>query len=329
MRRGTRISRLANALACVALVVAGCAGEPAAPTPSGEMHLRIGMFGAGSTLPVHAAVATGIFERRGLHVEITDGQDLPLFMAALSKGQYDIVMSGPTLVLIGVEKGLDLQVIASLQRSSQQRPNAVWITKDPAVDTLDQLKGTTIGVPSLTGIIADATKYLLSKRGVGGDEIKFIQTPFATMGDQLAAGRIDAAVASIPFNEVIAARGFRVHSDIVAEAVSDASDGAVQSAMTSIWVASSTFTKDHPELVQAWRDAMREAVAYLDGNESEARAMMHDWLKIPTQIIDKAPLPDWDTEIAPAEMLPYITISKAVGSTSTDPELNTLVWQGP
>ena len=61
--------------------------------------------------------------------------DLPVFMAALAKGQYDIVMSVPTLVLIGAEKGVDLQIISSLQRSSAQRPNAVWITKDP-VDRL-------------------------------------------------------------------------------------------------------------------------------------------------------------------------------------------------
>lgn len=329
MGRGTWTRRLVSTLTCVAIAATGCSDSSAPPTTSEVQTLRVGMFAAGSTLPVHVAAEKGIFERHGLHVEITDGQDLPLFMAALSKGQYDIVMSGPTLVLIGVEKGLDLQVLSSLQRSSQQRPNAVWITRDNAVDTLEQLRGRTIGVPSLTGIIVDATKYLLGKQGFGPDDVKFFQTPFATMGDQLAAGHIDAAVASIPFNDVIAARGFRVHSDIIAEAVSEASDGAVQTAMTSIWVASSAFTREHPDTAQAWRDAMREAVAYLDGNESEARGMMHDWLKIPMAILDQSPLPDWDNEIKATEMLPYIAISKAVGSTTSDPDVNTLVWHGP
>ena len=329
MGRGTWTRRLVTTLICVAMAAAGCSDSSVPPTTSEAHTVRVGMFPAGSTLPVHVAVEKGIFERHGLHVEITDGQDLPLFMAALSKGQYDIVMSGPTLVLIGAEKGLDLQVISSLQRSSQQRPNAVWITRDHAIGALEQLQGKTIGVPSLTGIIVDATKYLLNKRGVGEGAVKFFQTPFPTMGDQLAAGHIDAAVASIPFNEVIAARGFRVHTDIVAEAVSEASDGAVQTAMTSIWVSSSTFTREHPDTVRAWRDAMREAVAYLDGNEFEARAMMHDWLKIPTPILEKSPLPDWDTEITPAEILPYIAISKAVGSTTSDPDVDTLVWHGP
>ena len=120
MGRGTWIRRLVNVLACVALAATGCAGESAAPSSPGVVQLRVAMFGGGSTLPVHAALQKGIFERNGLQIELTEGQDLPVFMAALAKGQYDIVMSGPTLVLIGVEKGLDLQIISSLQRSSQR-----------------------------------------------------------------------------------------------------------------------------------------------------------------------------------------------------------------
>ena len=148
---------LLSLAACLALVVAGCGADTAEPTEQGVTSVRVALFRGGSTLPVQAALKKGIFERNGLRVEVTEGQDLPIFMAALAKGQYDIVMSGPTLVLVGVEKGLDLQVISSLQRSSQERPNAVWITKDPAIDSLDQLRGKTIAVPALTGIIADAT----------------------------------------------------------------------------------------------------------------------------------------------------------------------------
>src|SRR5262245_60496861 len=142
-----RWSLPANVLACLALVVAGCGTDTASRTDDHVTTLRVAMFPSGSTLPAHAASANGIFERNGLRVEFTEGMDLPVFMAALAKDQYDIVMSVPTLVMIGVEKGVDLQIISSLQRSSAQRPNAVWISKDPAIDSLDQLKGKTIAVP--------------------------------------------------------------------------------------------------------------------------------------------------------------------------------------
>lgn len=319
---------LTNVLACLALVVAGCGTDTTSGTDQPLTQLRVAMFPSGSTLPAHAAQAKGIFEQNGLHVELTEGTDLPVFMAALAKGQYDIVMSVPTLAMIGAEKGIDLQIISSLQRSSAQRPNAVWITKDPAIESLAQLKGKTIAVPSLTGIIIDAMVYLLSRNGVARNDVKFIQTPFPTMGDQLAAGRVDAAVASIPFNDAIAARGFRVHDDVVVDAVRDASAGAVTSAMTSVWVASRTFGRDHADTVSAWRKSISAAIEFLDSNPAGARQMMQDWLKIPARVLDGAPLPDWDVAITPHELAPYVAISKAVGSTHTDPDVSTLVWQG-
>jgi NitT/TauT family transport system substrate-binding protein len=329
MRRGKSALRSLIVLMSAVLVLAGCGESPSIPTESGITHLRVAMFGGGSTLPVRAALVNEIFERNGLRIELTEGQDLPVFMAALANGQYDIVMSGPTLVLIGASKNLDLQIISSLQRSSRERPNAVWITKDSSIDSLAQLKGKSIGVPSLTGIIVDATVYLLSRHGIGRDDVKFVQTPFATMGDQLAAGHVDAAVASIPFNDAIAARGFRIHDDVVAEAVREASDGGVQTAMTSVWVASRSFASEHPETVTAWRKSMTDAIAYLDENPGDARSIMHDWLKIPMPILERSPLPDWDVEISPEELRPYIAISKALGVTKTDPDMNALVWQRP
>jgi NitT/TauT family transport system substrate-binding protein len=329
MRRAKLVRLLANVLASLTLVLAGCGTGSAPHTDQQLTLLRVAMFPAGSTLPARAAQAKGIFERNGLRVELTEGTDLPVFMAALAKGQYDIVMSVPTLVMIGVEKGIDLQIISSLQRSSAQRPNAVWITKDPAIESMGQLKGRTIAVPSLTGIIIDATVYLLSREGVARNEVKFVQTPFPTMGDQLAAGRVDAAVASIPFNGAIAARGFRVHDDVVVDAVRDASGGTVETAMTSVWAASRKFGHEHAETVSAWRKSLSTAIELLDGNPGEARQMMQDWLKIPPRILDGAPLPDWDVAITPQELGPYVTISKAVGSTRGDPDANALVWQGP
>jgi NitT/TauT family transport system substrate-binding protein len=324
-----RWNRLANLLACLALVVASCGTETTRESEAGLTPLRIAMYPSGSTLPVHAAEVNGLFEHNGLRVEMTEGMDLPVFMAALAKGQYDIVMSGPTLVMIGVEKGIDLQIISSLQRASAQRPNAVWITKDPTVESLGQLKGKTIAVPSLTGIIIDSIVYLLSLDGITRNDVHFVQTPFPTMGDQLAAGRVDAAVASIPFNGTIAARGFRMHDDVVVDAVRAASGGSVETAMTSVWAASREFGREHAETVAAWRRSLSAAIDLLEGDPAMARQMMRDWLKIPAGVIESAPLPDWDVAVTPHEMSPYITISKSVGSTRGNPDANTLVWQGP
>jgi NitT/TauT family transport system substrate-binding protein len=329
MQRRKWALRLLAASLTVALVLAGCGEDTSAPAGRALTPLRVALFPGGSSLPAHAAITKGIVERNGLRIELTEGEELPVMMAALTKGQYDVVFSVPTLVLIGAEKRFDLQIVASLQRQSKERPNAVWISKDPSIESLAQLAGKTIAVPSLTGIISDALVYLLQRNGMKRNDVRLVQTPFATMGDQLAAGRVDAAVATIPFSATIAARGFRVHDDVIVEAVRDASGGAVDTAITSVWAASRTFAAAHPDTIQAWRTSLTEAIDFLNGNQSEARALMETWLKIPPKVLASAPLPDWAVEITPQELAPYIAISNAVGSTTTDPDVNSLVWQGP
>ena len=164
-----RVVRSLGVLAAVAVLalVAGCGddGDRDAPANPQLTHLHVALFPAGNTLPVHAAATRGIFERNGLQVDLTEGQDLPLFMAAQSKGQYDIALTTPTLVLLGAQKGLDLQIVSSTAQQSRQRPNAVWITKDASISSLAELKGKTIAVPSLTGIIVDSAVYLLQRDG--------------------------------------------------------------------------------------------------------------------------------------------------------------------
>ena len=328
-RRGLWILRLLSLAACLTLVVAGCGADEAEPASQGLTPIRVALFPGGSTLPAHVAVAKGICERNGLRVEVTEGTDLPVFMAALAKGQYDIAMSVPTLALVGAEKRLDLQIVAGLQRQSADRPNAVWLTKDTSIATLDQLRGKTIAVPSLTGIITDAVVYLLKRKGIERGDVKFVQTPFPTMGDQLQAGHVDAAVATIPFYTAIAARGFRAHDDVIVEAVREASGGAVDTAITSVWCASGRFAREHPEAVAAWRKSLAEAIDFLEANDAEARALMESWLNIPDDVIARSPLPEWKVEITPQDLAPYIAISQAVGSIRTDPDMNSLVWQGP
>jgi ABC-type nitrate/sulfonate/bicarbonate transport system substrate-binding protein len=287
------------------------------------------MFPAGNTLPVHVADTQGIFARNGLRVEVTEGQDVPLFMAAMAKGQYDIAMSVPNLVLIGAEKHLDLQIVASTAQQSRERPNAVWIARDPSITQISQLKGRTIGVPSLTGIIVDAVVYLLQRSGVDRHEVKFVQLPFPVMGDQLQAGHVDAVVATLPYSTAIEARGFHVHDDVIVEAVRDASGGTADKAITTVWSTTREFARQHPATISAWRTSLSEAIEVLNGDQARARSLMLDWLKIPADVLARAPLPDWTVDITPADLEPYVTISRSVGSIDAEPDVAALVWQGP
>ncbi|GAA2856240.1 hypothetical protein GCM10010472_12000 [Pseudonocardia halophobica] len=309
------------------MLLAGC-GAPSAPAAAGQVtELRVALAPLASTLPAHVAAAEGIFERNGLRVTITEGNDLPGFTAALDQGRYDIVLSVPTIVLVAADHGIDVQVVSRLSRSTSAHPGTVWITRDPGIASVGQLRGARIGVPALTGQLTDSLVYLLQRAGVPRDQVTFVQTPFATMPDQLEAGRLDAAVAGAPFSTAMAARGFRLHEDVVVAAVLDATGGAVNDGMTSLFASSARFTREHPDAVRAWRASLEEAVAQLSRDENAIRDQYRAWLKMPPEVAAGSPLPTWELDIAPRDLEPYVTISKSVGSIGREPDVTTLVWQ--
>lgn len=331
-RRTRRSAGIVGALLLAVTAFGGCAdpAENANPAAPKLTEIRVATLPLGSTLPVHAAKSKGIFERNGLRVRLTEGQDPGLFTAGLAKGQYDIAMSVPTIVLVAAERGLDIQIVSRMQKSSPENPGGGWFTKDRSIDSLAKLKGKKIGVPALTGVITDSLVYLLQKSGVDRDEVKFVQMPFAAMGDQLKAGRVDAVVAGIPFSNKLAASGFRRHGDVVAAAVTEASDGRIDNGMTALFASSSKFARENPDTIRAWRKSLNEAIDYLGSHEADARQMLQSWLKMPPKVAQSAPLPGWQVEITPQDLEPYVTISKAVGTIKSEPDVNKLVWQdGP
>jgi ABC-type nitrate/sulfonate/bicarbonate transport system substrate-binding protein len=328
VRRSRWASAMLSALLAASLAACGSAGTPPSAAPEPRIsEVRVALLPLGSTLPVHVADVKGIFERNGLRLRRTETQDATVLLPALAKGQYDLVLSVPTILLVGATKGLDVQVVSRMARSTAAAPGGGWITRDPAITSLEQLKGKTIGVPALTGQITDAVVYLLQQRGIDRKDVKFQQVPFPTMGDQLKAGRVDAVIAGIPYSTALAARGFHVHDDVIRVAVREASGGEVDAGTAALFVATSDYTRDHPDAIRAWRRSLNEAIDYLRAHEAEARTLMQTWLEMPPQLAQQAPLPNWQVELTPAELRPYVTISRTVGTIDREPDVDKLVWQ--
>ncbi len=195
MRKTMCVLRSALAVLLVALVAPGCSGaDPStAPTGPGLTEVRLAYLPGPVSLPFDLAVRNGIFERNGLRVVPTEGLDLTVFTTAVSQGRYEIAMTVPTMALAAAEKGLDVQIVAGLERSSQDRPNLAWVTKDPAIGSVEQLRGKTVAVPALVGQVTDSFRFLLQQRGVDPKEVRFVAVQSGAI-DQLQAGRVDAVV---------------------------------------------------------------------------------------------------------------------------------------
>ena len=122
--------------------------------------------------------------------------------------------------------------------------------------------------------------------------------------------------------------GLTAHEDVVAQAVQEASGGTGPPRRSTLAFASrAEYTRDHPEVVRAFRRSLDEAVDHVESHDAEARALLQERFKVSPEVAAAAVFPTWKVAVEPDEVAPYVTISRAVGSITGTPDIDRLVWQ--
>jgi NitT/TauT family transport system substrate-binding protein len=318
-------------LAALALL-AGCGSDNKSESNTGgstssaskTTQLRVAFTGGFGTLPVHIAAENGYFKKHGLDVKLTEGLELPTYIAGLGN-RYEITMSTPPIFLTAVQRGLKVKAISNMQYSDPKHPNSVVASKKP-ITSFKSLEGQRVGVPTLVGVSAQSLRYLVKADGGDPAKVKFLVTPFATMGDQLKAGKVDAVVSAIPFYTVLKSQGYAIGPDVVSKAVEKASDGATQSGTTAFFVSSDNYIQSHPDAIKAWRESLQDAIDYINANDAAARKSLQTWLKLPAAVSTGAPFPGLSVDLTGDQLAPFITIAQDVGELKgTAPDKSALV----
>lgn len=310
-------------LGSLALAACGSDDTSASAEAGGLETVRVAFTPGSGTLPVHLAEAEGVFEDNGLKPEYTEGLDLATYIGALDK-QFDIVMTTPSIFLSAVEQ-LPLVAVAGGQINTADAPNSVLMTKDDSIQEIGDLKGKRVGVPTLTGASAVGLQYLAKEAGLGADDVELVVVPFPQHLDQLESGNIDAAVSAIPFFTPLEASGYR----IVADTMFDATEAAgAESSATVFFVASEKFAEENSETVEAFRDSLAEGIDIVGSDDAAVKAAQEEWLGLPPELSDVAPIPAFSAELEPEQLDPWIVILNELGVTKSDLKAEDLIWSG-
>ncbi len=329
--RRTASAVLAAAIVGTGLAACGSSDDDTTTAASGSnaaetTKLRVPFTAGFGTLPVHVAAQKGFFEKHGLDIELTEGLQLPAYLAAMGR-QYDIVMATPAGLIDAASKGLKAQAVSHVQVVDDEHKNQVLVSKEP-VESIASLKGKRIGVPTLTGTSALAVLYLMKEAGVDPKDVKLIQSDYPNMPDQLKAGRLDAVTSAIPFYSALEDEGYALGDDVTIKAVEQASNGATSQAIGALFVSSPTFVEQNQQAVEGFRAALADAIEWIGDNDAEAREMVESWLKVPAEVAKTAPLPGFGVDITAEELEPFVTISRSVGGLETELSATDLVWPG-
>jgi NitT/TauT family transport system substrate-binding protein len=297
---------LIPALASLALIVPAPTLAQAAPKPK----VRVASVVSAAWLPLWIAKDKGLFEARGLDVEIVTVQNVSTVVGALGR-QFEVSGCTPIDIIKARLKKLDVVGIAgnTQELSANQQMRLVAPAKGP-VKTLVDLKGQVVATPSLNGVIHIATLNALKQQGVNPKDVNFQEMSFANMSDQLAAGRVAAAEIVEPFASALKVEVLSLGNPMLSVA---------DPVILTCWMASGAWAKENPVAITAWREALGDAIRYIQKNDREARTVLAKWTRLPDEVANSVRLPAYTTRLDESQIDVWVKTSFGVGAIDSNP----------
>ena len=234
--------------------------------PAYAAPLKLGVLPAADTLVLHVAADEGLFDKRGLDVELIPFQSALELGAAMRAGALDGHFGDIINVLMQNESGSPQAIVATTSHASPEaRCFGLVVSPKSTAQSLADLKGRDIAVSSAT-IIDFLLSELLAAEGAAPDALNrqdIRQMPVRLQ--MLLSGQIESALLPEPLVSLVEAKGARTVLDdrkldtplaVIAfkRTVLDAADGA--------------------QTVANFRDALREAAARINETPEAYRPVM-------------------------------------------------------
>jgi ABC-type nitrate/sulfonate/bicarbonate transport system substrate-binding protein len=273
--------------------------------PAAKTRIRVASVVSAAWLPLWVAKDKGLFEARGLDVEVTTVQNVSTVVGALGR-QFEVSGCTPIDIIKARAKKLDVVGISgNTQEMSTNQQMRLVARADGAVKDITDLKGQVVATPSLNGVIHIATLNALRLKGIDAKDVRFQEMSMPNMADQLAVGRVAAAEMVEPF-----ASALKFDSISLGNPMLSVADPVV----LTCWMASGQWVKDNPAAAAAWRAALDDAIAYIEKDEKASRDVLAKWTRLPDAIVRSVRLPSYTTRLDDSQIDTWVKASLAVGA---------------
>jgi ABC-type nitrate/sulfonate/bicarbonate transport system substrate-binding protein len=214
---------------------------------------------------IYLAQNQGYFKANGLSVTIKNYDTGLATTQAMLSGEIDMAACAEYVIVEGAFQGKDIVNLATIAQSE----NELLIGRnDRGISTELDLKGKKIGLPKNT-IAEFYLGRFLELRGMTIRDVILIDTPPTRLGDALADGSIDAAVAWQPYADQIMKRlpDFTL-------------TWQVQSDQPMFWniTSSTAFAASHQQMVNRVMASLAEAEKYVTLHADESRLIVQKLL---------------------------------------------------
>jgi NitT/TauT family transport system substrate-binding protein len=305
----------------VVLAVAACL----AATPAGAVTKITLLYTPGDSFTEsYVAKDQGIFEKHGLDVTLTVGQNGSVITAALIAGSAQIGAPTPTVFLQAHEQGVDLVILASANRNPVQPPvseTGIVARTGSGISTAADLVGKKHAVQGIGGTIDVLTKKWVAARGVDYRKVDWLELQFPMMPDGLKAGLVDAVSVVDPFlHRILGAKTGTLIGDF----------GEVMPAgtMVVVYAATREWARAHAEAVKGFRASLDEARVFIENsaNAAAVKASIASYVHLPPQAAALIQIPaNLDSHAVPQGLAFWIATTHEQGLIRHVPDAASLI----
>ena len=284
----------------------------AAAIPSAAMaqtKLTLGYSPANAFIAAFVAKEQGFFAKRGLDVTMQLVPSGPTMPGALVSGSIQIGTLTPPPLLLAVEAGIELQAIAGATYAIRSDPLIAVVARDGAlINKPADFVGKKVAVPGISASLHVAFQKWLKNAGVDPKQVSFVEVNFPLMSDLLKAGQVDAALTVEPF---LARIQHAKTGTVVAPYMAELTDAALE----AFYATTKAYASSNPKVVADFREALREAIAWIPQNLESARRTQITYVKLPEIVAMNVRLPRSVVDIKTEDMQFWVDLCREFGVT--------------
>lgn len=325
-RRSRIFGVLAVALTVVGLGV-GCSSNKDGGgdgSANGTTTIRVGSNTNVAVLPAWVAADQGIFSKHGLDVKFTQVSDVSTLPPALGKS-FDVVLTPSPSMISAKANGIDIVVSSGATLDTKDNPTAgVVVAKSAGITSMSQLGNKTLGALAVGGAGDIAMRQWLHNEGVDLDTVKIIAVSGPTQADQLNAGRIEAVQTGEPFRTDLLKSGkaLDLGDPYLALAPNLTNFTAIE------WGSLSSWAKENPKAIDAFRDSLNEAIAVIKAQPQVAVDVLQKYAKLTPDTAKNTVLPEFTTKVQPGDYAIWLDAMKTVGNFKGSVDVSKLILSG-
>jgi NitT/TauT family transport system substrate-binding protein len=262
------------------LIVSAVVAIGTATTSASAEPIRINFVPTTDGLTLYVAADQGMFEERGLEVEMTPAPNPSVMISALAAGSSDIGHTVVIPVLAASQAGIELSVIAGASGFPAVKPPTVGVIarEGSEIQSPADLEGKSVGVVGLESYHQVMVQRWMEENDADYSTVRFVEVAFPQMQDLLSSGNVDAVVSVDPFFS-------RMINEGIGYTFGDFVETMPDGVPIVVFVSLREWAESNPDKVTAFREALIEANQFIQDNEDEARCSLAKWTNLPEPVV--------------------------------------------